>query len=140
MTSFKFHHVALSVVDLSRSIEFYGQLGFVEVHRYEAPDQSLRIAHLAIGEAILELFCFADPERAAAQSTTGNDLEVIGIKHVALQVESVLEARDLLSKAGLADEPEISLGRTGIEYFFIQDPDGVWVEIVQDDRDLGRLK
>ena len=38
--------------------------------------------------------------------------------------------------AGLATNPEITEGRTGIKYFFINDPDGNWVEIVQDDRAL----
>jgi glyoxylase I family protein len=132
--SFKFHHLALSVLDLGRSIKFYRHLGFAEVHRYEAPDGSLRIVHLALRGAILELFCFTESEQASRSTTTGNDLSVTGIKHFGLQVESIQEVFESLSRLGLVDESKISLGRTGIEYFFIQDPDGVWVEMVQDDR------
>jgi len=40
-----------------------------------------------------------------------------------------------LRAKGLADEnTSITVGRTKVSYFFIKDPDGVWVEIVKDDR------
>jgi len=32
------------------------------------------------------------------------------------------------------DETKITEGRTKVSYFFIKDPDGVWVEFVKDDR------
>jgi glyoxylase I family protein len=134
--SFSFHHLALSVQDLSRSMTFYRALGFAEVHRYEAPDGSIAISHLALGSMILELFCYTDVEVPAQPTTMGNDLPVAGIKHFGIAVESVRAAREVLVARGIDPECDIALGRTGIEYFFVQDPDGVWVELVQDDREL----
>jgi catechol 2,3-dioxygenase-like lactoylglutathione lyase family enzyme len=134
--TFTFHHAALSVRDLSASMAFYGHLGFAEVYRYDAPDKSVVIVHMALAGAILELFCFSDAEMPSHQTTMGNDLSTVGIKHIGLRVESIRATRDALRTAGLVKDPEIKLGRTGIEYFFLQDPDGLWVEVVQDDRAL----
>jgi catechol 2,3-dioxygenase-like lactoylglutathione lyase family enzyme len=63
----------------------------------------------------------------------GNDLETVGVKHLALRVPSVREARATLEQTG-AVVTDTARGRTGIDYFFVRDPDGIWVEIVQDDR------
>lgn len=134
--TFTFHHAAISVRNLEASMNFYGQLGFKEVHRYDAPDESVAIVHLALKDAMLELFCFSNAETSSAATTIEKDLPIVGLKHIALQVDSIRAAQESLSKSGLAQDPVIALGRTGIEYFFIQDPDGLWVEIVQDDRVL----
>lgn len=63
----------------------------------------------------------------------GDDLKVIGLKHLALRVLSVQSAREALIQAGYEDVTEIE--QAEIDYFFIRDPDGLWVELVQDDRD-----
>jgi glyoxylase I family protein len=48
---------------------------------------------------------------------------------------SVEQAKKELAAAGMAPaEVEIRQGRTGPKYFFIKDPDGILVEISQDDR------
>lgn len=134
---FSFHHVALSVTDLERSITFYGCLGFAVVHEWRAEDGTLAIAHMKLGGALLELFCYADAAGEVA-GTLEQDLRRVGVKHFALQVADIHESAQRLSREGLVDEVVISTGRTGVDYFFITDPDGLFVEIVQDDRELGR--
>ncbi len=134
---FTFHHVALSVVDLDASVAFYRQLGFEPVFDWQAEDGALRIAHLKQRDALLELFCFADqvaaPESAARLES---DLPRIGIKHFGVRVADIQQARARIEALGLAADIRITHGRTGIDYFFIKDPNGILVEIVQDDRPL----
>jgi len=132
---FSFHHVALSVSDMDESVVFYGLLGFKPVFRWQAEDASLMIVHLRQGEALLELFCFASS--VAAPESSGQletDLPRIGIKHFGVRVDDIHAAKARMESLGLADLINIIQGRTGIDYFFIKDPSGILVEIVQDDR------
>ena len=134
---FSLHHVALSVTDLDRSIAFYTSLNFEPVYRWLADDEMLRIAHLKQGELLLELFCFEN--RSAAPLTSkelASDLPRIGIKHFGLRVADIHGALQQFQKQGLAEDVSVVHGRTGIDYFFIKDPDGILLEIVQDDREL----
>jgi glyoxylase I family protein len=132
---FSVHHSTLSVADLDRSVAFYSHFGFEPVTSWTADDGSLQIVHLALGGIILELFCYAaNHAKASGRYAVGNDLEQIGVKHLALRVPSLQAAKSLLADLGLPAGTEISHGRTGIDYFFVQDPDGLWLEIVEDHR------
>jgi glyoxylase I family protein len=64
------------------------------------------------------------------------DLPRLGIKHFGLKVVDIEDARKNILTLGLANGLEIREGRTGIKYFFVNDPDGNWIEFVQDDRGL----
>jgi glyoxylase I family protein len=133
---YTFHHVALSVTDRERSVAFYGKLGFTQVHLWAADDGSLTITHLKNGDMILELFCYKNYQ-AAPESihTTKTDLPIIGTKHFGLKVDSIEAAREDLASKGMVDtEVEILQGRTGPCFFFIEDPDGILVEIAEDKR------
>ena len=64
-------------------------------------------------------------------NTLGEDLKVKGAKHLGLQVQDVEKAACYLVESGLIDEkPTISEGRLGRPYFFIKDPNGIFVEII----------
>jgi catechol 2,3-dioxygenase-like lactoylglutathione lyase family enzyme len=132
---FSVHHGTLSVADLDRSIAFYSHFGFDPVTRWAAEDGSLGIVHLSLGGIILELFCFAANScKVSGPYGVGNDLEQIGVKHLALRVPSLHAAKALLADLEMPTGTEIIHGRTGIDYFFVQDPDGLWLEIVEDHR------
>lgn len=48
---------------------------------------------------------------------------------------SIEAALNNLKAKGLADEStKITVGKTKVRYFFIQDPDGAWVEFIKDER------
>lgn len=130
------HHTAISVRSLEKSLAFYEQLGFKQVHRYDEADGSMSIVHLKLGEYFLEIFVYnKNREAPAVNYDYANNLEEIGVKHIALQTEDIEKSLTELKKAGLADEKtQITHGRTKVSYFFIKDPDGVWVEIVKDER------
>jgi len=130
------HHVALSITDRERSVEFYTKLGFAQVHLWAAEDKSLTITHLKLDDFILELFCYKNYQEAPSTiQSTKTDLPVVGTKHFGLRVDSIEAAREDLSQRGIVDkEIEITQGRTGPRYFFIADPDGILVEVSEDKR------
>jgi glyoxylase I family protein len=122
---------------MNKTADFYRQFGFSEVLRWRSPGLDLEIAHLKLGDFFLELFCyqsFQDPPETA--KTLDTDLPRIGVKHFGLRVKSIEETKKLLLENGTARDIEIKKGRTGIDYFFITDPDGIFVEILQDERGL----
>jgi len=134
---FSFHHVSLSVQNLETSITFYSQLGFKPVYEWQAEDKRVAIVHLKMDETLLELFCFEGATEAPESSKElATDLPRIGIKHFGIRVADIHAALDHLRQLGLADGVEVVKGKTGIDYFFIKDPSGILVEIVQDDRGL----
>jgi glyoxylase I family protein len=134
---FSVHHISLSVKDIDRSIKFYNQLEFAEVHRWKSPNGDLEISHLKVNDIFLELFCFKVHQDAPSTTMSlEKDLPRIGVKHFGLKVKSIEEIKKILIEKGIANNIEIKRGRTNIDYFFIKDPDDIFIEIVQDDRGL----
>ena len=133
---FRVHHITISVKNVAASEKFYEIFGFKRYHYWQAEDKSLEISHLRNTDNItLELFCYANFQAAPEfTKTTKTDLPVIGNKHFALQVTSLFEAKMFLETQGITLETAITNGRTKVDYFFIKDPDGILLEIVQDDR------
>jgi len=140
-TPYPMHHWTLSVSSTAASAAFYAVFGFEPAYRWEAPDGSLAITHLTRGDGlILELFEYAaNRGRGPAELQPGNDLEQPGVKHVAFRVSDLTAAAASFRELDCGPLTDIEQGRTGISYFFVADPDGNWVEIVQDDRDLSSL-
>jgi glyoxylase I family protein len=134
---FTIHHIALSVSNIKKSIDFYGLFGFKEVYRWESDNKDLLISHLKLKETFLELFCYKNyqdsPETSKSLQT---DLPRIGVKHFGLKVKSIKEIKKLFLEQNISEEININRGRTEIDYFFIKDPDGILLEFVQDDRGL----
>lgn len=130
------HHTAISVRNLQNSLDFYESFGFKQVHRWISDDKLLTIIHLKLGTIFLEIFYYAKNDSTSELDLSyANNLEEVGVKHLALQVEDIDEALADLKVKGYADDStEIREGRTKVTYFFIKDPDGVWVEIVEDKR------
>jgi catechol 2,3-dioxygenase-like lactoylglutathione lyase family enzyme len=138
VSEFSPHHVALSVRDCAASARFYEFFGYEVVLTWQAEDDSLTIVHLMRSDGqVVELFGYA-ANRAAAPLTPapGNDLDRLGLKHFAFNVEDIEGAREAILAATLGEVTPIVHGRTRIAYFFVRDPDGNWVEIVQEDRGL----
>lgn len=131
---FNFNHVAISVTNVLESIEFYKKFGFKEFKSWEEEDKSIKIKMLKLNNTVLEIFCYKHysdlPETA---KSTATDLKVLGTKHFALGVENIEQAKDYILKNEIANEIEIKVGRLGKPYFFIKDPDGILIEIIEED-------
>lgn len=132
---YKPHHIAFSVSDNQVSVDFYKQLGFEELSFWQAEDSSLSITHLSLNGLILELFCYANAQPAPDSIyATSTDLPIIGTKHFGLKTDSIEAARaDLVAKGIIDPEIEIKQGKW-YKYFFIEDPDGILVEITDETR------
>jgi len=134
---FSIHHVALSVSNIEKTIEFYALFGFKVAYHWESEDKALQIAHLKLGETFLELFCFKKYEDAPTSSKElMTDLPRLGVKHFGLKVKSIHETKEFILKNGYSENIEIIRGKTEVDYFFIKDPDGILLEFIQDDRGL----
>jgi glyoxylase I family protein len=132
---FTFHHTAISVSDLEKSMVFYRKLAFTDAFRWDATDGTLSIAHMKMGTTLLELFAYTNAaDDPNLQIRVGGNLDEIGVKHIALSVPSLEAAYADLDAAGVPIATEMQDGRTGIRFFFVRDPDGLWVEIVEDNR------
>lgn len=129
---FGIDHYAISVSDSEKSRKFYEKLGFCTVKDYQADDGSVRILQMEKDGFLLEMFCYPDSDPTPDfVETLNTDLHVNGAKHMALAVEDPKRAAEYLLKEGLIGEmPVINEGRLGRPYFFIKDPDGIFVEII----------
>jgi catechol 2,3-dioxygenase-like lactoylglutathione lyase family enzyme len=126
----------VSVRDIDVSLDFYSRLGFRLVLRWTSKAKDLQLAHLSLGDTLLELFAYATNQDAPPlELAVGNDLARVGVRHFGLRVDDLGEARGFLLSQG-CDVTEIRKGRTMIDFFYVKDPDGNWVEIVQDVRQL----
>lgn len=135
--SFRMHHVAISVHDMEKSLDFYELFGFRLVLRYADPHGDFEIAHLKLYDTFLELWHYANSVPAPESTTQLNtDLPRIGVKHMALQVDSVQDARHLVQQWGIPIEVDVRAGNTGVTYFFVKDPSGNLLEILEDKRQL----
>lgn len=131
---FNINHVAISVADIDRSIEFYKKFGFQEFKSWKAEDDSIKINMLKLNNTVLEIFCYKEyiklPETA---KTTATDLPILGTKHFALGVDDIEKAKEFVIQNDICENIDIKRGRLGKQYFFINDPDGILVEIIEND-------
>ena len=117
---FRMIHENYNVLDLDRSKAFYKKaLGLEEVRRIEAPDGSYTIVYLANEESDfqLELTWMRNMDRPYDLG----DCEF----HLAFAVDDFEQAHRLHTEMGCACFENTQMG-----IYFIEDPDGYWLEIV----------
>jgi len=121
---FTFAHNNFNVLDLGKSVEFYkAALGLTEVRRHEAKDGSFILVFLGDGRTPhrLELTWLRDRK----QPYNLGDNEI----HLAFSVDDYA--------AALARHKEMEVvcyENPAMGIYFIEDPDGYWVEIVPEKR------
>lgn len=122
------HHIAISVKDLEKSAKFYNEnFGFEEIKRFTKPDWDGSAIFLKLGDLQLEIFQFQDH---IEKKDDLSNLKVIGLKHIAIQVENVNEKFKELKNGGVdIDEP--IKGTTCAWFCFLRDPDGIPIELYE---------
>jgi lactoylglutathione lyase len=113
-------HIALYVHDLDKSRAFYKDfLGFDEPYSLTNKDGTLHLTWIKINDRqSIELF--PEPE-------TNSDR----LYHVALETGDAIGMRDYLAAHGVKVPEKVGKGKIGNLNYFIKDPDGHIVEIVQ---------
>jgi lactoylglutathione lyase len=113
-------HIALYAHDLDKSRAFYKEfLGFAEPYSLTNQDGSLHLTWIKINDRqSIELF----PEAA-----TNTDR----LYHIALETDDAVGMRDYLAARGVKVPDKVGKGKIGNLNYFIKDPDGRIVEIVE---------
>ena len=131
---FNVNHVSISVIDMKKSIEFYKKFGFEDFKSWKSEDESIKINMLKLKGTVLEMFCYKKFEKLPETAkNTATDLPIIGTKHFALGVENIEKAKQFVLSNNICKEVNIKVGRLGKPYFFINDPNGILVEIIEND-------
>jgi len=115
----KMIHFNFNVLDLEKSIAFYEKaLGFHEVRRKTAEDGSFTIAFLQGADSDFELELTWLADRTERYDLGDEEF------HLAVSVGDVPAARKLHDAMGCVCYVNESIG-----IYFINDPDGYWIEI-----------
>ena len=121
---FRFNHNNINVSNLDKSVAFYQiALGLVETRRFEPPDKSFILVFLGDGITThkLELTWLRDhPE---AYNLGDNEF------HLAFTVDDYDEAFRRHKEMGCVCYENPTMG-----IYFIEDPDGYWLEIIPEKR------
>ena len=121
------YHVAYTVSDLDRSLEFYRDaLGCTEYFRLDRDDGSLMLLYLEVGEnGYIELF--PGGEGPAKQPPAGR----AGYRHLCLEVDAMDATLADLREHGITVDKGPLTGRDGNVQAWISDPDGNPIELMQ---------
>jgi lactoylglutathione lyase len=119
---FKFAHNNLNVLDLDKSLAFYREaLGLTETRRSEKPNFTL--VFLGDGQTHHQLELTWLKERQEPYNLGDNEI------HLAFQVDDFAAAHEQHRRMGC-----ICYENEGMGIYFIEDPDGYWLEIIPEKR------
>lgn len=121
------HHISIICSDYQRSLDFYTKVLGLEViaEHYREARQSYK-ADLALnGQYVVELFSFPSPPPRPSYP------EAVGLRHLAFEVDDINEAAAELARMGVDHEAIRTDEYTGKRFFFMQDPDGLPIELYE---------
>ena len=126
-----FVHASIRTSNMDRSIDFYTRhLGLILTSRREIPQNSAEIAFLKDSQGkgcTLEL-TFYSKQRKFIQADYKNRL----FDHLAFEVKDMMKTINLMKKENvtITDDP-FKLSPTGPQIAFIEDPDGILLELIE---------
>ena len=121
-------HIAITVVDMERSVKFYRDvMGFSVMGRVQ-PREGFTIVCVDTGnDAFLELFHFASGSKPLGDF----DNTDVGLKHLAFKVDDIDSVAAQLKQQNVEFTVEPTKARAGIRVAFFKDPDGNILEVIQ---------
>ncbi|MBI1774192.1 MAG: VOC family protein [Proteobacteria bacterium] len=119
-------HIALRAKDVQRTVDFYqSQLGFNEVMRLNYEDGSLWLVYLRVTDTqFLEVFPGGVGDKASAR-------EAVGVNHFCLTVDDIDGVVADLVRRGVTIQRPLKMGPDGNRQAWIEDPDGVRIELME---------
>lgn len=123
----RIHHIAIISSDYVVSKHFYTEiLGFKIVREvYRKERASFKLDLEVNGSYAIELFSFPDPPTRISHP------EATGLRHLAFEVDNVLETAKILFAKGIKAEPIRIDEFTGKKFTFITDPDKLPIEFYE---------
>lgn len=126
----RLHHVSLTCSDLNKSIEFYNSNGFFIEKKYEDNDCKITLMKGETGH--IELFYFKKNTDLPHSQQQSDFLHKTGLTHIAFAVSNLNEVHIKFLEKGYTCS-EINTARLGgFRYFFTQDPDGNFIEFIEE--------
>ena len=117
---FQFDHNNINVRDLEKSVQFYREaLDLVETRQMEPADKSFKLVFLGDGKSGHKLELTWLRERAEPYNLGDNEF------HLALVVDDYQAAYKRHKEMGCVCYENPAMG-----IYFIEDPDGYWIEIL----------
>ena len=121
---FTFAHNNINVLDLEKSLAFYkSALGLEEVRRHKAKDGSFVLVFLGDGRTPHRLEVTWLRDRREAYNLGDNEV------HLAFTVADYNSAHALHKEMGVICYENPAMG-----IYFIEDPDGYWLEVIPEKR------
>ncbi len=118
--SFRFNHFNFNVADLDKSLAFYREaLDLQEVRRYSPPDGAFTLVYLGDRATSTQLELTWLRERTEPYNLGDNEF------HLAFAVDEFEAARERHRRLGC-----ICFENEAMGIYFIEDPDGYWIEII----------
>lgn len=123
----KLDHIAIICRDYEKSKIFYTEtLGFKIISEtYRSERKSYKLDLSLNGEYLLELFSFPDPPARLTNP------EATGLRHISFEVDDIKNVVEQLKEKGVESEPIRLDEKTGKQFTFFFDPDGLPVELYE---------
>ncbi|WP_419024540.1 VOC family protein [Emergencia sp.] len=124
-------HTGISVLNMDEALVWYKEnLDFDLVDDDYVEPLHARICFIKNGNYQIELFQYDHPKPLPAERRMPNDdLQTVGTKHVAFEVDNIAEMKDRLQKNHVEIAHEVMM--EGNNVMFIRDNSGVLIELIQ---------
>ena len=125
-------HIGVAVKNLDESLKFYTDiLGLEVISKEIVKEQKVKVAFVPIGDSEIEFLESTDCDAAIAKYI---EKRGEGIHHIALRVENIEKALELIREKGirLIDEKvRCGLNKTKIAFLHPKSTNGVLIELVE---------
>ncbi len=121
------HHIAIICSDYQRSKHFYTEVLGLEIIRevYREARKSYKLDLALNGHYVIELFSFPEPPARVSRP------EAVGLRHLAFEVEDIVEMVEALKAKGVETEPIRIDESAGRRFTFFEDPDRLPIELYE---------
>ncbi|MEG0267745.1 MAG: VOC family protein [Carnobacterium sp.] len=122
----KMLHTCVRVKDLDKSMDFYTNiLGFHEVRKLDYPESKFTLVYLALEEDGYELELTYNYDQAKPYQLGD------GYGHIAIGVDDLKATHQEYKESGNEVTDLKGLSDGAANYFFVMDPDGYKIEVIQ---------